>query len=37
MLKIIELNIKGSVHIHFNEDKQLVHSEASCSGTQLDG
>ena len=25
------------VHIHFNEDKQLVHSETSCTGTQLDG
>ena len=32
----MELDIKGTVHIHFNEHKQLVHSETSCSGTQLD-
>ena len=35
ILKIIELDIKGT--IHFNEDKELVYSETSCSGTQFDG
>ena len=35
ILKIIELDIK-CIH-RFNEDKQLVHSETSCPGTQLDG
>ena len=34
ILKIIELDIKDTHH--FNEDKQLVHSE-TCSGTQLHG
>ena len=26
-----------TVHIHFNEDNQLVQSETPCSGTQWDG